>query len=137
MAGDERQEILLGGPNEERFGLARAVRIGAHVSVGGTAPILADGTNVPADDVAAQAARCYQIIGEALTRAGATHRNIVRTRTLLVRIADAPHAIAARREFLRGVKAVDTIVEVARFVDPDWMIEVEVDAVLSSAPTAE
>lgn len=126
-----RHEILLGGPNEERFGLARAVRVGAHVCIGGTAPIAADGTNIAPTDVAAQAARCWEIIEDALTRAGASYRDIVRTRTLLVRIEDAPAAIEARRAFLRGVKSVETTMQVLRFVDPEWLIEIEVDAIIT------
>jgi len=128
-----RHEIMLGGPNEERLGLARAVRIGDYVSVGGTAPILPDGSNVDPDDVAAQATRCYEIVAEALARAGASPADVVRTRTMLVRIADAPHAVAARRAFLGDVRSVDTIVEVSRFIDLDWKIEIEVDAVVSDA----
>ena len=79
-----RQEVLLGGPTEARMGLARAVRVGSVVSVGGTAAIAADGTNVDPDDIEAQTRRCYEIIGEALEQAGASFSDVVRTRTMLV-----------------------------------------------------
>ena len=128
---EERQEVLLGGPNEKRMGLARAVRVGNFVSVGGTAAIAEDGTNVSADDVEAQARRCYEIIGQALTAAGAGFEHIVRTRTMLVEISDYEVALVVRKSFLGDSRAVETIVEVSRFVDADWRIEVEVDAVIS------
>jgi enamine deaminase RidA (YjgF/YER057c/UK114 family) len=126
----ERDEILLGGPNEVRFGLARAVRVGPYVVVGGTAPIAADGTNIDANDVTAQAERCYEIIGDALARAGASPADVVRTRTLLVDIADHAAVIAVRKRWLGNTMPVDTIVEVSRFVDPAWRVEIEVDAII-------
>jgi enamine deaminase RidA (YjgF/YER057c/UK114 family) len=126
----ERSEILLGGPNEIPMALARAVRVGPYVAVGGTAPIAADGTNVDADDVAAQAERCYEIIGDALRRAGASPTDVVRTRTLLVDIADQPAVSAVRKRWLGDTMPVDTIVEVSRFVDPAWRVEIEVDAII-------
>ena len=125
-----RHEVLLGGPNEHRFGLARAVRVGNQVSVGGTAAIRPDGTNIPADDIAGQAARVWEIVGQALAAAGARPSDVVRTRTMLVRVEDAPIAIAARRAFLDGTMAAETIVQVVGFVDPAWQIEVEADAII-------
>ena len=127
----ERTEVFLGGPNEKKFGLARAVRVGRHVSVGGTAPIAEDGSNVSPGDIAAQAARCYEIVAAALAKAGASPKHVVRTRTMLVRIEDAPAAIAARRVFLQGAMPVETIVQVVGFVDPQWLIEVEADAIVT------
>ena len=127
----DRQEILLGGPNEARMGLARAVRAGSLVSVGGTAAIAEDGTNVDPDDVEAQARRCYEIIGAALTQAGASFEDVVRTRTMLVDIADYEASLRVRKAFLGDARAAETIVEVSRFVDPDWRIEIEVDAVIT------
>ena len=127
-----RDEILLGGPNEERMSLARAVRVGPYISVGGTAPIAADGSNVDPSDIAAQAERCYEIIGEALARAGASPADVVRTRTLLVDITDQPVVSAVRKRWLGDTKPVDTIVEVSRFVDAAWQLEIEVDAIVPS-----
>ena len=126
----KRHEILLGGPNEQKFGLARAVRVGRFICVGGTAPIAEDGSNVRPGDIAAQVARCYEIIGAALAKAGASPKDVTRTRTMLVRIEDAPAAIAARLAFLKGTMSVDTIVQVAGFLDPDWLVEIEADAIV-------
>ena len=126
-----RQEVLLGGPSEARMGLARAVRVGTVVSVGGTAAISADGSNVDPDDIEAQTRRCYEIVGEALERAGASFGDVVRTRTMLVDIADYETSLQIRRQVLGDTRAAETIVEVSRFVDPDWRIEIEVDAVIA------
>lgn len=126
-----RHEIRLGGPNEARIGLSRAVRVGAHVNVGGTAAINADGTNVAADDVRAQAVRIWEIIAEALDAAGASLSDVVRTRTLLVDRTDFEVVSAVRRQVLAGTMPTDTIVEVSGFIDPAWRLEIEVDAIVS------
>ena len=127
----DREEVLLGGPNESRMGLARAVRAGSFIAVGGTAAIAEDGTNIDPNDIEAQARRCYEIIGEALARAGATVGDVVRTRTMLTDIDDYEASLVVRKAFLGDSRAAETIVEVSRFVDPDWRIEIEVDAVLT------
>ena len=126
-----RQEIRLGGPNEARIGLSRAVRVGPHVNVGGTAAINADGSNVAADDVRAQAVRIWEIIAEALEAAGASLHDIVRTRTMLVDRSDFEVVSAARRQVLAGTMPTDTIVEVSGFIDPAWRLEIEVDAIVA------
>ncbi|MEM7287560.1 MAG: Rid family hydrolase [Actinomycetota bacterium] len=127
-----RHEIRLGGPNEARIGLSRAVRVGDHVSVGGTAAINEDGSNVDADDVRAQAIRIWEIIGEALDAAGASLSDIVRTRTLLVDRTDFDVVSAVRRDVLGGTMPTDTIVEVSGFIDPAWRLEIEVDAIVAN-----
>lgn len=127
---DQRSEILLGGPNEKRMGLARAVRVGNFISVGGTAAIDEDGSNVSPDDFRAQAERCYEIAGQALAAADASAADVVRTRTMLISIEDYSVALEVRKAFLGDTRAAETIVEVSRFVDADWRIEIEVDAVV-------
>ena len=130
-----REEIRLGGPSEERIGLSRAVRVGNHISVGGTAAINSDGTNVSADDIEGQVRRIWQIIEAALVAAGARLTDVVRTRTMLVDVADFETASRIRREVLSPAMPADTIVEVNRFVDPEWRIEIEANAVVASTPT--
>ena len=112
------------------MGLARAVRVGPFVSVGGTAPIAPDGSVVDPSDITAQAERCFEIIGEALARAGASPAHVVRTRTFLVDITDQPTVSAVRKRWLGDTMPVDTIVEVSRFVHPGWQMEIEVDAIV-------
>lgn len=129
----ERQNVLLGNPYEELVGFSRAVRVGPIVTVGGTAPIDAAGNTVGIGDVAAQTRQCFEIAQLALERAGASLDDVVRTRLLMTDVTRFREAVAVRKEFVGHVKPVDTIVEVTRFVDPDWLIEIEVDAVVADA----
>ncbi len=129
----ERRTIAIANPYAERIGFSRAVRVGPFVSVGGTAPIGPDGKTVGKGDAAAQARRCFEIIREALERAGASLDDVVRTRLLLTRIEDYEAVAAVRKEFVGHVKPVDTIMQVDRFVDSDWLVEVEADAVVADA----
>ncbi len=118
-----------GSPYEEMIGFSRAVRVGPFVSVGGTAPIGANGETVGVGDPAAQARRCFEIIADALAQVGASMEDVVRTRLMLTRIEDFRAVVEVRKEFVGQVRPVDTIVQIDRFVDPDWLLEVEVDAV--------
>ncbi len=128
----ERREVLLGGPFEQRIGFARAVRVGAFVAVGGTAPIGEDGETVGVGDAAAQARRCYEIIATALERAGASLDDVIRTRTMLTNVDDFVAVAEVRKTVFGGrVLPVDTIVEVGRFVSEQWLVEVEVDAIVA------
>ena len=128
----KRRNVLLGGPYEELVGFSRAVRVGPFVSVGGTAPIGDNGETIGVGDARAQANRCFEIIQNALEGAGASLSDVVRTRMMLTDVSDFEAVISVRKEFVREFKPVDTIVEVSRFVNPEWLIEVEADAVIPS-----
>jgi enamine deaminase RidA (YjgF/YER057c/UK114 family) len=132
----QRTLVSNGNPMEKIVGFARAVRVGPYVSVGGTAPVGPDGRTVGVGDPAAQARRCLEIIRDALERAGARLEDVVRTRVLLTRIEDWKVVIDVRAEYFAQIRPVDTIVQVRRFVNPEWLVEFEVDAVISdgSAP---
>ena len=127
----ERMNVLFGTPFEEMIGFSRAVRVGPFVSVGGTAPLAADGSTVGIGDVAAQTQRCFEIVEDALARAGASLSDVVRTRLLMVDVEEFEQAAVVRKRFVGHVKPVDTFVQVARFVNPEWLIEVEVDAIVA------
>ncbi len=131
----ERRNVLLSNPYEEIVGFSRAVRVGPFVAVGGTAPIGADGATVGMGNAAAQARRCFEIIAEALESAGASLDDVVRTRMFLTRIEDFEAVARVRKDFVGAVKPVDTIMQIDRFVNPDWLVEIEADAVIS-APDA-
>jgi enamine deaminase RidA (YjgF/YER057c/UK114 family) len=83
------------------------------------------------NDPAAQARRCLEIISEALQRAGASLDQVVRTRTLLTRIEDWQAVAAVHGEFFGAIRPANTIMQVSRFIDPDWLVEFEADAVVS------
>jgi enamine deaminase RidA (YjgF/YER057c/UK114 family) len=125
-----RQLISSGSPYEPRVGISRAVRVGSIIAVSGTAPLL-DGRTIGKGDPAAQARRCLEIIKEALERAGTSLEQVVRTRTLLTRIEDWQAVAAVHGEFFGAIRPANTIMQVSRFIDPDWLVEFEADAVVS------
>lgn len=129
----KRQLVLNGNPMEEIVGFSRAVRVGPYISVGGTAPVGPDGETIGIGDVVKQAERCFAIIGDALSRAGSGWHDVVRTRLMLTNIEDWKAVVDVRKTYCRSAKPVDTIMEVSRFVNPEWLVEVEVDAVVSDA----
>ena len=124
-----RQLISSGSPYEPKVGISRAVRVGSIIAVSGTAPLL-DGKTVGKGDPAAQARRCLDIIKEALERAGSSLDQVVRTRTLLTRIDDWQAVAAVHGEYFGTIRPANTIMQVTRFIDPDWLIEFEADAVI-------
>jgi len=132
----QRTLVSNGNPMEKVVGFSRAVRVGPYVCVGGTAPVGPDGKTVGVGDPGAQARRCLEIVRDALERAGASLTDVVRTRVLLTRIEDWEAVIEVRAEFFSEIRPVDTIVQVTRFVNPEWLVEFEVDAIVSdgSAP---
>jgi len=126
-----RQLISSGSPYEPRVGISRAVRVGSIIAVSGTAPLGADGQTVGKGDPSAQARRCLEIIKEALERAGTSLDHVVRTRTLLTRIEDWEAVATVHGEFFGAIRPANTIMQVSRFIDPDWLVEFEADAVIS------
>ena len=83
-------------------------------------------------DAATQARRCLEIIAAALEGAGASMGQVVRTRILLTRIEDWRAVAAVHGEFFRDIRPVNTIMQVSRFIDPEWLVEIEADAVVDA-----
>ena len=127
----ERKLISSGSPYEKIIGFSRAVRVGPFVSVGGTAPIGPDGNTVAPGDAGAQAGRCLEIIQQALEKAGASLEDVVRTRVMLKHIEDWREVARVRAEYFRDIRPVDTVVQVTGFIDPQWLVELEADAVIA------
>ena len=128
----ERRLISNGNPMEEIVGFSRAVRVGPFIAVGGTAPVNANGKTVGVGDVFAQTTRCFEIIEAALKEAGSGIEDIVRTRVILTDIDNWKEAIEARKAYCLKSRPVDTIMAINRFVNPEWLVEIEVDAVVAS-----
>jgi len=126
-----------GNPMETVVGFSRAVRVGPYISVGGTAPVDSEGKTVGVGDPAAQARRCLEIIKEALENAGASMEDVVRTRVLLTNIEDWKKVIEVRAEYFKEIRPVDTIMQVSQFVNPEWLVELEADAVISDGTEPE
>ena len=125
-----RKLISSGSPYEPKVGISRAVRVGNVIAVSGTAPLGSDGRTVGIGDARVQARRCFEIIAGALEKAGASLRQVVRTRTLLVRIEDWEAVAAVHGEFFGQIRPANTIMQVSRFIDPDWLVELEADAIV-------
>lgn len=107
------------------------MRAGAHVAVAGTAPIEDDGATVGPGDVRAQTVRCFDIAERALAEAGASLADVTRTRMMLTDITRWEEAARAHGERFADVRPACTFVEVSRFIDPEWLVEVEVEAVVA------
>ena len=127
-----RQLVSSGSPYESQIGISRAVRVGGVVAVSGTAPLGPDGRTVAVGDPAGQSRRCLEIIEQALKRAGASLDQVIRTRTLLTRIEDWQAVASVHGEFFGAIRPANTVVQVTRFIDPDWLVEFEADAIMES-----
>jgi enamine deaminase RidA (YjgF/YER057c/UK114 family) len=125
-----RQHVSSGSPYEPRLGISRAVRSGRIIAVAGTAPIGPDGKTVGKGDPAAQARRCIEIIRNALEQSGANLSDVIRTRILLTRIEDWKSVGQVHGEFFGNIRPANTVMQVTRFIDSDWLVEIEADAVI-------
>jgi enamine deaminase RidA (YjgF/YER057c/UK114 family) len=121
----KRQKISTGSPFEPKIGISRAVRIGKIIAVTGTAPLGPDGKTVAAGDPSGQARRCLEIIKTAIEGLGGKISDVIRTR-----IEDWEKAAFVHGEFFGEIRPANTIMQVVRFIDPDWLVEIEADAVI-------
>lgn len=126
----DRKLISSGSYLEPIIGFSRAVRVGNFIAVGGTAPIAAGGGTAAKGDVYGQARRIFEIIGKALDDAGTAFEHVVRTRVILTDMALWDDAAKAHAEIFAAIRPVTTVMAVSGFVDPDWLIEIEVDAIV-------
>jgi enamine deaminase RidA (YjgF/YER057c/UK114 family) len=131
-----RKLVSSGSPYEASVGFSRAVRAGSFVTIAGTAPLGPDGHTVGHGDAAAQARRCLAIVAAALETAGASMQEVVRTRVLLTRIEDWKAVASVHGEYFRDIRPVCTVMEVSRLIDPDWLVEIEADAVVDDGAGA-
>ena len=124
-----RRLIASGSPFEPVIGFSRVVVEGHHVSVAGTAPIMPEGGEPPADAYG-QSKRVLEIIVEALAQAGAGPEHVVRTRTYLTDAADWQEAGRAHGEVFAEIRPASTMIVVSGLLDPRWVVEMEADAIL-------
>ena len=123
-----RRHIGSGSPLEPTIGFCRAVRQDRHVLVSATAAIWPDGHVDP--DVGVQARRCIAIIEGALAEAGATLRDVVRTRVFLVDAAHGDAVAKAHGEAFGEIRPASGFIVVRGFLDPRWLVEIEADAII-------
>jgi enamine deaminase RidA (YjgF/YER057c/UK114 family) len=130
MTSMERQRVPSGSPYEPLIGFSRAYRAGQHVAVSGTAPVADDGSVFAPGDAYAQASRCLDIAIGALSRVGGSVADVVRTRVYLTDGSRWGEVARAHGERFGEVRPAGTFVVVAGLLDPGWLVEVELDAVI-------
>ncbi len=121
--------VSSGSPLEPRIGFSRAVRVGPHLAIAGTAPIAEDGSTACPGDVHGQTLRCLAIIARAVAEAGFTIEDIVRTRIMLTDITRWQEAARAHGAVLGAIRPACTFVQVSGLIDPGWLVEIEADCI--------
>jgi enamine deaminase RidA (YjgF/YER057c/UK114 family) len=124
----DRQRISSGSKYETAIGFSRALRVGRSVYVSGTAPIWPDGSCDP--DPGVQARRCLEIILEALAKAGAAPKHVVRTRMFITDPGYADAVGRAHGTVFGDVRPASTMVVIVGMLDPRWKVEIEAEAVM-------
>jgi enamine deaminase RidA (YjgF/YER057c/UK114 family) len=126
-----RHLISTGTPWEPIVGYSRAVRVDHHVHVAGTTAVGADGRVVGPGDPRAQTLHILQVIRRALEDAGARLEDVVRTRIYVTDIRQWDAIGRAHGEVFRDIRPAATMVEVRRLIDPEMLVEIEADAIIS------
>lgn len=127
----EKKIIRTGAPWETLVGYSRAVRVGSQIAVSGTAPVGDNGETVAVGDPFAQTQRCIEIIEKALQEAGASLKDVVRTRIFVTDISHWEAIGRAHGEAFAEIMPATAMVEVSGLIDPDMLVEIEADAIIS------
>jgi enamine deaminase RidA (YjgF/YER057c/UK114 family) len=126
----DRRVVFSGNPYERIWGHSRAVRVGDHISVSGTAPIPADGSEPPSDAYG-QARLCLEIILKALAEIGASAEDVVRTRVYGTRADLFDDVARAHSEVFSEIHPASAFVVIKELANPRWLVEIEADAIVA------
>jgi enamine deaminase RidA (YjgF/YER057c/UK114 family) len=124
-----RQNILTGSPWEDKMGYCRAVRIGNIIEVSGTVAIV-DGEKVKADDAYAQTQNILERIEKVLEEAGASMKDVVRTRIFTTDITQFDNIAKAHGAYFKDIKPTTGIYEISKLVAPEYLVEIEFTAIV-------
>lgn len=125
-----RDYATSGSPYEAEFGFSRAIRVGDRIVVAGTGPIEDDGETTPGG-AAEQAARCCALIVRAIEQLGGSAADVVRTRMFLTDIDAQGEVGAVHARFFGPARPAATMVGVATLCRPEWLVEIEAEAVVA------
>ena len=126
----QRKLISSGSLYEPKIGFSRAVRVGPHIAVSGTAPLAEGGGVASPGDLYGQTKRCLEIIEKAVNEAGGKREHIVRTRLFLKEMKGWEAAGRAHGEFFKDIRPASTMIQIVQAIDPAWLVEIEADAIV-------
>lgn len=128
----QRRRVFSGAEWEKKVGYCRAIMVGRHIWVSGTAPVAPQGGTFAPGDAYAQTCRCLEIVEAALVVLGTGLNDVVRTRIFVTDISRWPEIGRAHQKFFEKHPPVTTMVEVRALIAPDMLVEVEADAFRSA-----